>query len=38
VTVNPPSGRRVRMVTHYGVTREDIEYTIQTIKEIVGKQ
>lgn len=36
VKVNPPSGRRVRMVTHYGITREDIDYVIQVAKEIIG--
>lgn len=38
VRVNPPAGRRVRMVTHYGVTREDIEYTIQAIREVIEGQ
>ena len=37
VRVNPPRGRRVRMVTHYGVTREDIDYTLQEIKEVIER-
>lgn len=37
VRVNPPVGRRVRMVTHYGITREDIEYTIQAVKEVIER-
>jgi threonine aldolase len=36
VRVNPPVGRRIRMVTHYGITREDIEYTMQVVKEVIG--
>lgn len=38
VRVNPPRGGRFRMVTHYGVTREDIDYTLQSIKEVIGRQ
>jgi threonine aldolase len=38
VRVNPPRGRRVRMVTHYEVTREDIDYTLQSVKEVIGRQ
>jgi len=38
VRVNPSRGRRVRMVTHYGVTREDIDYTLQSVKEVIGRQ
>jgi threonine aldolase len=38
VRLNPPRGRRVRMVTHYGVTREDIDYTLQSIKKVIGRQ
>ncbi len=38
VRVNPPRGRRVRMVTHYGVTREDIDYTLESIREVIGRQ
>jgi threonine aldolase len=37
VRVNPPVGRRVRMVTHYGITREDIEYAMQVVKEVIGR-
>jgi len=37
VRVNPPVGRRVRMITHYGITREDIEYTMQVVKEVIGR-
>lgn len=37
VRVNPPVGRRVRMVTHYGITREDIEYTMQAVKEAIER-
>ena len=37
VRVNPPRGRRVRMVTHYEVTREDIDYTLQSVKEVIGR-
>jgi threonine aldolase len=37
VRVNPPVGRRVRMVTHYGITREDIEYTMQVVKEVIER-
>ena len=37
VRVNPPAGRRIRMVTHYGITREDIEYTMQAVKEVIGR-
>jgi threonine aldolase len=36
VRVNPPAGRRVRMVTHYGITREDVEYTIQAARKAIG--
>ncbi len=36
VRVNPPAGRRVRMVTHYGITREDVEYTIQAVRNVIG--
>jgi threonine aldolase len=28
------SGTHIRMVTHYGITREDIEYTIEAIREV----
>jgi threonine aldolase len=38
VRVNPPIGRRVRMVTHYGITREDIEYALQSVKEVIGRR
>jgi threonine aldolase len=38
VRVNPPSGRRVRMVTHCGVSREDIDFTLQSIKEVIGRE
>lgn len=38
VRVNAPSGRRVRMVTHYGITRDDIEYTMQAAQRVVGRQ
>jgi len=38
VRVNPPKGRRVRMVTHYGVTREDIDYTLQSVKQVIGRE
>jgi threonine aldolase len=37
VRVNPPKGRRVRMVTHYGVTREDIDYTLQSVRQVIGR-
>lgn len=37
VRLNPPIGRRIRMVTHYGITREDIEYTLQAAEEISRK-
>ena len=36
VRVNPPAGRRVRMVTHYGITREDVEYTIRAVRNVIG--
>ncbi len=36
VKVNPPRGRRVRMVTHYGITRGDIEYAIEAVKRVIG--
>jgi threonine aldolase len=36
VKVNPPSRQRVRMVTHYGILRKDIDYVIQAVKEIIG--
>jgi threonine aldolase len=35
VRVNPPTGRRIRMVTHYGITREDIEYTVESVREVI---
>ena len=36
VRVNPPrKGRRVRMVTHYGITGEDIGYTIHVVKQLL---
>jgi len=35
VRVNPPVGRRVRMVTHHGITREDIDYALQSIKTLL---
>ena len=38
VRVNPPRGKRIRMVTHCGVTREDIDYTLQSVKEVIGRQ
>lgn len=38
VRVNPPAGRRVRMVAHYGITREDIEYTIETVKKVIARE
>jgi threonine aldolase len=38
VRVNPPPGRRVRMVTHYGITREDIEYSVQAVREVIEGQ
>jgi len=39
VRVNtPPSGRRVRMVTHYGIIREDIDYTIQTVEKVIRRE
>jgi threonine aldolase len=38
VKVNPPAGRRVRMVTHYGITREDIEYTIKADRDVIPPQ
>ncbi len=34
VRVNAPSGRRVRMVTHWGVTREDIVYTVEAAERV----
>jgi threonine aldolase len=37
VRVNPPAGRRVRMVTHYGITREDVEYTIQAVRNVIRR-
>jgi threonine aldolase len=36
IKVNPPSRRRVRMMTHYGITREDIEYAIEAAKRVIG--
>jgi threonine aldolase len=36
VWVNPPTGRRIRMVTHHGITREDIEYTVESVREVIG--
>lgn len=37
VRVNPPRKGRFRMVTHYGVTREDIDYTLQSVKQVIGR-
>ncbi|MDP2857676.1 MAG: GntG family PLP-dependent aldolase [Bacillota bacterium] len=34
VRFNPPRGRRIRMVTHYGITRDDIEYTIDAARGV----
>lgn len=33
VHVNPPGGRRVRMVTHWGIARKDIGIALQAVKE-----
>ena len=38
VRVNPPAGRRVRVVTHYGITREDIDYTLQSVKKVIERE
>lgn len=35
ILVNASSATRVRMVTHYGISKKDIEYTIKAVNEIV---
>jgi len=38
VLVNPPSkgSNRIRMVTHYGIERSDIDYTLKVIEEVIS--
>lgn len=38
VRVNPPAERRVRMVTHYGIARNDIEAALKAVKEVLRLQ
>jgi len=31
------SPNRYRLVTHYGITKEDIDYTLNTFKKVLSK-
>lgn len=33
--MNPPKGNRIRLVTHYGIGKDDIEYYLETAREVL---
>lgn len=37
VRVNRPRGERIRMVTHYGVTRADIQETLRAVRRLLSR-
>jgi threonine aldolase len=37
VWVNPPGGRRIRFLTHHGVSADDIETVGQIVRKVLGK-
>ncbi len=37
VKVSTASKTRLRMITHYGITREDVEYAARMVREVVGR-
>lgn len=38
VKANPTGPQRIRFVTHYGITDEDIDTTIDSIREVISKR
>jgi threonine aldolase len=35
IKMNPPKKNRIRLVTHYGIEKEDVEYFLNAVKEII---
>ena len=35
VSVNPPKGRRVRLITHHNITAEDIEFAGKAVRRVL---
>jgi len=36
IQINPPSNERFRVVLHYGISRQDVEYVIEIVKQFVS--
>ena len=38
VTVNPPRGRRIRLITHHNISVEDIEAAGAAVRRVLGRR